>query len=81
MADGVRCGYIGITMPERPSMFKHIEILTRDNNMNEAAVNLFSALHRLDELSLDIIYAERIPETGLGTAIMDRLKKASYIEI
>jgi hypothetical protein len=25
---------------------------------------------------MDVIYAERVPETGLGRAIMERLRKA-----
>lgn len=31
----------------------------------------------LDEAGLDIIYAEPVPETGLGRAIMDKLRRAS----
>jgi len=42
-----------------------------------AAANLFSALYRLDKANLDLILAEPIPETGLGRAIMDRLRRAS----
>jgi hypothetical protein len=32
----------------------------------------------LDRLNLDLIVAEPIPEVGLGRAIMDRLRRASY---
>ncbi len=56
---------------------KHIEILSETGNLVEAAGNLFSALHRLDEANVDIIYAQGVPEVGLGLAIMDRLRKAS----
>ena len=43
----------------------------------EAAANLFSALHRLDDSGVSVIYALAVTETGLGLAIMDRLRKAS----
>ncbi len=56
---------------------KHIEILSETGNLVEAAGNLFSALYRLDEANVDIIYAQEVPEVGLGLAIMDRLRKAS----
>ncbi|MCM8771918.1 MAG: L-threonylcarbamoyladenylate synthase [Candidatus Omnitrophica bacterium] len=53
-----------------------IEILSEKGDLKEAASNFFSALHKLDNLNLDIIYAEPVPQEGLGIAIMDRLKKA-----
>ena len=45
--------------------------------MHEAAANLFSYLHELENSGVDIIVAEPIEEKGLGKAIMDRLIKAS----
>ncbi|MBN2039696.1 MAG: threonylcarbamoyl-AMP synthase [Spirochaetes bacterium] len=60
-------------MPE----FKKIEILSESGDLHEAAANLFSCLHKLDDEGLDIIYTEKVPEQGLGSAIMDRLKRAS----
>ncbi len=56
---------------------KHVEILSENGDLVEAAGNLFSALHRLDESSVSIIYAQEVPEVGLGLAIMDRLRKAA----
>ncbi|MBI1870188.1 MAG: threonylcarbamoyl-AMP synthase [Chlamydiae bacterium] len=53
-----------------------IEILSPQGDLKEAAAHLFSSLHRLDEAGLDIIYAEPVPEIGLGIAIMNRLRKA-----
>lgn len=63
--------------PELAAVASHVEILSRSGDLREAATNLFAALHRLDSLDLDIIYAEQMPEAGLGRAIMDRLRKAS----
>ncbi|MFH0976455.1 MAG: L-threonylcarbamoyladenylate synthase [Spirochaetota bacterium] len=57
--------------------FKKVEILSETGNLREAAANLFSCMHSLDSAGLDIIYAETIPENGLGKAIMDRLTKAA----
>lgn len=43
----------------------------------EAAVRLFHVLRSLDEAGLDAIVAEPVSETGLGQAIMDRLRRAA----
>jgi len=37
-------------------------------------------MRRLDEAGLDLIVAEAVPETGLGVAIMERLRKAASRE-
>ena len=56
---------------------KHQEIVSPNNNLNEAAANLYAALHKLDKLDLDLIIAEEFPNVGLGKTINDRLKRAS----
>jgi L-threonylcarbamoyladenylate synthase len=61
----------------RRNQFIHEEILSPNGDFAEAAVNLFSALHRLDASGAKIIYAEEVPEKGLGLAIMNRLRKAA----
>ena len=43
----------------------------------EAAVRFFFVLRQLDESGVDEIIAEPVSETGLGVAIMDRLRRAS----
>ena len=53
------------------------EVLSSKGDLVEAAANLFLCLHRLDRKGLDVIYAEPVPEVGLGRAIMDRLRKAA----
>jgi L-threonylcarbamoyladenylate synthase len=57
--------------------FHHVEVLSPEGDLREAAANLFAAIRRLDVLTLDVILAEPVPETGLGRAIMDRLRRAS----
>lgn len=54
-----------------------VEVLSATGDLREAAATLFSKLRRLDEAGLNIILAEPVPETGLGVAIMDRLRKAA----
>ena len=45
-------------------------------NTEDIAANIYTALRSFDDRSVDIIYAEGIPEKGLGLAIMNRLRKA-----
>ena len=61
--------------------FSHVEILSPSGDLREAAATLFAKLRRLDELGLDLIVAEPVPETGLGVAIMDRLRKAAAPQV
>jgi len=58
--------------------FETVEVLSAAGDLREAATRLFAALRRLDEAGLDLILAEPVPETGLGVAIMDRLRKAAH---
>jgi len=55
-------------------------ICTSDNcNLLEVAANLFASLHRMeDDDKVEQIFIERLEEKGIGIAIMDRLKKATY---
>ena len=75
-AAGGRVGLLAFA--RRPaSGFAAVEVLAEDGSLTTAAARLFAALRRLDALSLDLILAERCPETGLGLAIMDRLRRAA----
>jgi len=60
--------------------FAAVEYLSRKQDLHEAAANLYGALRRLDEAGLELIVAEAVPETGLGVAIMERLRKAASRE-
>jgi len=57
--------------------FEHVEFLSKAGDMTEAAANLFSHLHNLENKKLDLILVEAVEERGLGIAIMDRLVKAT----
>jgi L-threonylcarbamoyladenylate synthase len=52
-------------------------ILSPSGDLHEAAQNLFTSLRSLDKMPLDIILAEEVPDTGLGRAINDRLRRAA----
>lgn len=50
-----------------------------NNNLPEIAANLFSSLHAMeDDVMINQIHIEPVVESGLGIAIMDRIKKAAY---
>ena len=54
-----------------------MRLLSERADLREAAARLFETLHELDELGLDRIDVEPVPEKGLGAAIMDRLRRAA----
>lgn len=51
--------------------------LSPTGSLTEAAANLFPHLHRLDAGDANTIAIAPIPETGLGRAINDRLRRAA----
>jgi L-threonylcarbamoyladenylate synthase len=55
------------------------EVLSPSGNFEEASHNLYAAMHRLDECNLDLIIAEKLPDTDLGKTINDRLIRANTI--
>lgn len=50
--------------------------LSRSGDLGEAAANLFDHLHRLNAMARPIVVAP-IPDSGLGAAINDRLRRAA----
>ncbi|MGQ2983031.1 L-threonylcarbamoyladenylate synthase [Flavobacterium sp.] len=52
--------------------------LSSSDSMEEAAANLYSALHKLDNYGLDLILVKEFPMEGIGIALNDKLKRASY---
>lgn len=53
--------------------------LSVNGNLSEAATNLFRYLHELDRDPFSSIGVNAIPNTGIGKAINDRLKRASAL--
>lgn len=52
--------------------------LSPSGSTTEAAKNLFAAMRELDASDAEMILAERLPESGLGRAVNDRLARASH---
>ena len=73
-----RVGSLAFTTPCSAGKFAAEEILSPSGDLREAAATLFAKLRRLDEAGLDVIFAEPVPEHGLGIAIMDRLRRAAH---
>jgi L-threonylcarbamoyladenylate synthase len=51
--------------------------LSENGDLTEAAARLFSSLRQLDATGAETIAVSPIPETGLGEAINDRLRRAA----
>lgn len=77
--DSSKIGYL--TFQRQMSVSgKNVSItLSETGDLEEAATNLYHALHQLDELNLDLIVAEKMPDYGLGNSINDRLMRAAAI--
>jgi L-threonylcarbamoyladenylate synthase len=52
-------------------------VLSPSGDLREAARNLFKTLHELEQMGLDLIIVERLPDQGLGRTINDRLERAA----
>jgi L-threonylcarbamoyladenylate synthase len=82
-ATGERVGLLAASdearlLAERTSgPFAAVETLSPSGDPVEAAARLFDALHRLDDAGVDRIVAQPIRETGIGHAVMDRLRRAA----
>jgi L-threonylcarbamoyladenylate synthase len=73
-----RCVLLAWNPVTKDPRFVAIRNLSDNQDLREAAANLFRYLRELDELNADLIVAERVPDQGLGAAILDRLTRASH---
>lgn len=74
---GTRIGIIAFRQPVSGIPLEYQVVLSHRGDYAEAARNLFAGLRRLDDLNLDLILAELLPEEDLGRAINDRLRRAA----
>jgi len=72
-----RIGVLQLSHTTLPSFVIAIETLSNTGNLEEAAKNLYAAMHRLDHQNLDLIIAQKMPAVGLGIAINDKLERAA----
>lgn len=78
---GQRVGLISVVSRDVVSSGVAVSMsLTQDGSLAEAAKNLFATLRAMDASDVDIIYAQRCKDEGLGRAINDRLQRASVKE-
>lgn len=73
-----RCALLAWSPIQEDNRFVAIRNLSEKQDLREAAANLFRYLRELDELGVDLIVAERVPDRGLGAAILDRLTRAAH---
>lgn len=52
-------------------------VLSPSGSLEEAAQNLFAALRQFDKMDVTLVLAELVPDTGIGRAINDRLRRAA----
>lgn len=73
-------GLLAFRLPDSAiaSRYSSVRVLSPKGDLKEAAANLFAHLRALDEGNVERIMAEPVPETGIGVAIMDRLRRAEY---
>jgi len=71
---------IGLLMFEHSAgaMVEKEILLSPSGSLEEAAAGLFTAMRLMDQTDLDVIIAQRFPNTGIGRAINDRLERAAY---
>jgi len=81
--DGVKYGLLSYRGEGNNSLVEatdwaHVEVMSPGKGkLTEGAVRLFYCLRRLDAAGVDVIVAESVAETGIGVAMMDRLRRAA----
>jgi L-threonylcarbamoyladenylate synthase len=74
---GKRIGILQFKKHSTYPLVSAIETLSAIGDTEEAAKNLYAAMHKLDQQNLDVIIAEKFPAIGLGLAINDKLERAT----
>ncbi len=72
-----------LTFGKESSLIKRniVKNLSQKGDFEEAAKNLYSHLHQLDKMGLELIIAQKFPDIGIGKSINDRLSRACWNEI
>ncbi|WP_059104145.1 L-threonylcarbamoyladenylate synthase [Shouchella shacheensis] len=71
---GLRVGVLA-TRGERAVYEADVVVYGKDSR--HVAHSLYDSLRRFDDAEVDVIYAETLPEEGIGMAVMNRLRKAA----
>lgn len=67
-----KAAYIGVDAP----IHRFAEVLTL-SDVDAYAHSVFEFFRQCDRNEIQIIYCESVPETGIGAALMDRLRRAA----
>ena len=73
----LRLGLLAFRKAPESASLESVQVLSEKGELVEAASNLFQAMRNLDKMNLDWILAEPVPGSGIGSAILDRLQRAS----
>ena len=68
---------IGLLVTDKRS-YEADMIISAGRDKEEVASKLFWAFRAFDDAGMDVIIAEGVEESGIGLAIMNRMRKAAY---
>jgi len=77
--DSAEAGLLAWGQSAQGSRFRVTRSLSESCDLVEAASRLFSLLRAMDRAPVTAIYVEKVPETGIGKAIMNRLYRAAAV--
>jgi len=66
-----------VLIKKRKTNYKNYYYLSKKNDLKQCAKNLYSVLRRIKKDGYKMIAVEKIPDTGIGKTINDRLNRAS----
>ena len=66
-----------LLIKKRKTYLKNYYYLSKKNDLNQAAKNLYSLLRKIKKDGYKMIAVEKIPNISIGKTINDRLKRAS----
>jgi L-threonylcarbamoyladenylate synthase len=76
--DKSKAGFISFS-GELENGYRNVIRVSERKDLKDYAVNMFEAMHSFeDDNDIEIIIAEPVAKTGIGKAIMDRLRKAEF---
>ena len=70
------CGFIGFDTLHPDFPVENQFLLSKNGNIDTAAKELYRSFHVMDANKFKSIYIEFMPESGIGSAINDRIKRA-----
>lgn len=69
--------WIGLSSPSRSEDWRIIKVC---ESPEDYARVLFSFFREMDRRGMELIVCQRVPDTGIGRALMDRIRRASAVE-